>query len=209
MSDTKRSKNILKLLLVPATEEEVIDSIIISNRLSGHEYPPSLFTSDQSHSDQEDEEHKPGPVPDQSFSSLFTSSVSSPLRILETTINSLDVQVWNLFRATEYKKSHVPLICLMGSCGLIIVSHEPPIDFLERNNSFFSSIDFPILWFFNKNKVSGSQEQKRQLIQREASLSQLNVTKVTYSSPEEAVIGAEFSHWIMKVHSYISGNRVS
>lgn len=190
------SQDSLKLLLVPASEEEVLDSVMIANKIAGMEYPSLSSNSDESCS---------------TLTSLFkqpSSLESTPLRILDMTINHIDIEVWNVFGIEEYKETHIPTLCLMESCGLMIVSDSPPVPFLERHNAFFSSIDFPILWFMNKSKISGSQEQKRAVIQKEASLSPLNVTKVTYTSPDETIIQAEFSHWLMKVHSYVTGSRM-
>jgi hypothetical protein len=189
------TKDVMKLLVVAATEDEILDSIVIANRISGIDYPSISPKNDGQES---------------SLTSLFTKSASlksSPLRILEMTVDDMDIQVWHVFDVQEFKDKAIPILCLMESVGLIIVSESPPLDFLETHNAYFSNIDYPILWFMNKSKVSGSLEQKRQVIQKEAALSPLNVTKVTYTNAEDSVLGVEFGHWLMKVHSYSNDRR--
>ena len=160
----------LKILLVACSPEEVSDAVRISNVLAGIQY-------------------KNLDVAEQRFSRL---------RILEFSWNGLDIELWCLHGAPEYRDA-LPSVTLMDACGLVLVSALPPIDFIQRNNSFFYSMEFPILWLTN--------EQLGRQMHMESSLQTLNVTKVVVTSPDEAALASEFNHWLIRVKSYLSGNR--
>jgi hypothetical protein len=106
---------------------------------------------------------------------------SSPLRILETQ----DLQLWHVLYS-----DHLPLVTLMGACGLVVVSHAPPFGLLERNHTYFSSLDFPVLW------LTDSRGRKETF--------QLNVQKVCYNNVSDPVVTSEFDHWLQKVKAYVS-----
>lgn len=160
----------LKILLVACSEEEVSDAVKISNLLSGIEYKIL----------------DPG---EQRFSRL---------RVLEFAWNGVDIELWCLHGAPDYRES-LPAVTLMDSCGLILVSSSPPVDFIQRNNSFFFSIDFPIMWITN--------EQMGKQSHIESSLQTMNVTKVAVTSADDSLITSEFNHWLIRVKSYLSGTR--
>lgn len=156
--------------MVACSEEEVSDTVKISNVLSGIEYK-ILDPGEQRY---------------------------SRLRILEFGWNGVDIELWCLYGAPDYREA-LPSVTLMDACGLILVSSPPPVDFIQRNNSFFYSMEFPILWITN--------EQLGKQGHRESSLQTLNVTKVAVTSPDEPVIPSEFNHWLITVKSYLSGTR--
>lgn len=166
----------LKILLIPASVEEVPDSISIANRLTGMEY---------------------------AIVNLAERKYSS-IRILEFSWNGTDIELWNMYGAPAYKDT-LPSICFMDACGLIIVSTDPPVDFIQRNNCFFSSMDFPIFWAVRGKTTSSTSRKNTSHL--ESSLSALNVTKVSFSSPDEPILSSEFNHWIQRVKSYLAGNR--
>lgn len=156
--------------MVACSEEEVSDTVRISNVLSGIEY--KILDPGQDR--------------------------YSRLRVLEFSWNGVDIELWCLYGAPDYRES-LPAVTLMDSCGLILVSSSPPVDFIQRNNSFFYSMDFPIMWI--------TSEQSGKPSHMESSLQTLNVTKVPVNSPDEALIPGEFNHWLIRVKSYLSGNR--
>jgi hypothetical protein len=160
----------LKILMVSCSEEDVSDTVRISNILAGIEYKIL----------------DPG---EQRFSRL---------RILEFAWNGMDIELWCLYGAPDYREA-LPSVTLMDSCGLILVSIPPPIDFIQRNNSFFYSMEFPIMWITN--------DQLPKQTHRESSLQTLNVTKVAVTSADDSLIPSEFNQWLITVKSYLSGNR--
>ena len=163
----------LKLLMVPCSEEEVADCVRISNLLSGIEFK----LLDLAH-------HR-----------------FSRLRIQEFTWNNLDIELWCLYGASDYQDA-LPDITMMDACGLILVSTSPPLEFLQRNNAFFYSMDFPILWITNE------QLRKASATHLESSIQALNVTKVAVEAvDEDSLITSEFNHWLIKVNAYLSRNR--
>ena len=161
----------LKLLIVPCSSEEVHDAVRISNNLSGIEYK-ILNPGERKY---------------------------SRLRILEFNWNGLDVELWCLYGAPDYGSDSLPAISLMDACGLILISSLPPVEFIQRNNSLFGSMDFPILWITN--------EQQGKQSQMESSLHSLNLQKVAVSSSDDTVIPSEFDQWLLRVKSYLSGSR--
>lgn len=167
----------IKILLIACSEEEASDSVIISNKLAGIEY---------------------------NYFNPFESNLSK-LRILEFTWNSMDIELWNYILSDgnmmhDLADETLPAICFMDACGLILISNEPPVNFIQRNNSFFFSMDFPILWIANEKYTRGNP--------LESSLQSLNLTKILVKSPDDSAITGEFNQLLMRVSSYLSGGRM-
>lgn len=166
----------VKILLISCSQEEVNDSVLISNKLAGIEYV---------------------------YIHPFDMNMSK-LRVLEFTWNTMDVELWNYNLSDDQYVDEtiqsVPPVCFMDSCGLILVSNEAPIQFINRYNSLFNSFDFPILWIANEKYLRGNP--------LESSLQSLNLTKLVIKSPEDAQINNSFNEFLLAVHSYLfSGGR--
>ena len=147
------------------------DSVLISNKLAGIEYV---------------------------YIHPFDMNISK-LRVLEFTWNTMDIELWNYnLSDDQYVDENiqsVPPVCFMDSCGLILVSNEAPIQFINRYNSLFNSFDFPILWIANEKYLRGNP--------LESSLQSLNLTKLVIKSPEDAQINNSFNEFLLAVHSYL------
>ena len=157
----------LKLIVCPGSEVESADSVVITNKLAGLEYNHVSFDSDHLH---------------------------TSLRILEFNWNTVDIELWNLCGASEYQFL-LPTPCIMESSGLILVSNEAPVNFIEKNNGYFGSKDYPMMWFVNDHKYQSSP--------LEQALQPWNITKVYFSEPEDPIIPSEFNHWLSKVTNYL------
>lgn len=160
----------IKILIVACTEEEISDSIVIANKLAGIDY--NYFEPWQ--------------------------LKSSNLRILEFTWNNTDIEMWNILPVDfDFNSETLPPISLMDACGLILLSNNPPIDFIRKNNSYFNSMEFPILWFTTDTRTNSL----------ESSLHSLNVSKVTIKSPNDSVVPVEFNQLLNRIRTYIELSR--
>lgn len=159
----------IKIVMVANTGEEVRDCIEIANRLAGLEM--NCFHVDE--------------------------IKCSNLRILEFLWNSEEIEMWNVLPFNfDLNVEALPAVCLMNAFGLIVLSNEAPIDFLQRNNNSFFSLDFPILWITNES-LSRSNPL-------EASLQSLNVCKVTIKSPCDSNIITEFNQLLNRIRHYVA-----
>ena len=160
----------LKIILVPATLADVGAASMIANRLAGIDY--NFFSLDK-------------PI--------------GSLRILEFTWNSnFDIELWDICGADSYKTG-LPAVAFMDATGMVIVSGDVPRTLLERNNGFFGSSDFPILWFVDENTYRYSAQ--------EMALSGLNLMKVHFGGASEEIISVEFNNWIGKVLTYLNAKQ--
>lgn len=160
-----------KILLVAFSEEEAQDSFIISNKLAGFTY--DYFNPSE--------------------------SVLSRLRILEFAWNNMDIELWNYSASQdsqdELMEEEIPPICFMDASGLIIVSNEPPINFIHQHDGYFYTRDFPILWI--------AVEKYTRVNHQESAFQSLNLTKVLVKSPDDTAIIREFNHLMVRVNSYL------
>lgn len=160
----------LKIILAPSSANDVGVASTIANRLAGIEYH-----------------------------FLNLAEPIGTLRILEFTWNSkYDIELWDVCGADTYKDG-LPPIAFMETTGFVIVSGDVPRTLIERNNSFFGSPDFPILWFVDENTYRYSAT--------ESALSGLNLMKVNFSSPNEETVLLEFNNWIGRVLQYLQNSR--
>ena len=163
----------IKILIVASSDEEVSDSIAIANKLAGIDY--NYFEPWQ--------------------------LKSSNLRILEFTWNGTDIELWNVLPVDfDFNEETLPAVCFMDACGLIILSNEPPVNFIQKNNSYFYSMEFPILWFTNENFSRTNS--------LESSLQSLNVTKAAIKSPNDSNVAIEFNQLLNRVTSYLELSRI-
>lgn len=159
----------IKIVIVANSTEEVNDCIEIANKLAGVEY--NYFHVDE--------------------------VKSSNLRILEFLWNTDEIQLWNVLPFHfDLNTEALPAVCLMNAYGLIVLSNEAPIQFLQRNNNSFFSMDFPILWITNESLSRANP--------LEASLQALNVSKVTIKSPADSNIITEFNQLLNRIRHYIA-----
>ena len=61
----------------------------------------------------------------------------------------------------------------------IQMSNEAPVNFIEKNNGYFGSKDYPMMWFVNDHKYQSSP--------LEQALQPWNITKVYFSEPEDPI----------------------
>ena len=73
------------------------------------------------------------------------------------------------------------------------------MNFIEKNNGYFGSKDYPMMWFVNDHKYQSSP--------LEQALQPWNITKVYFSEPEDPIIPSEFNHWLSKVDQLPQANR--
>lgn len=161
----------VKILLISCSQEEMNDSVAISNKLAGIEY---------------------------TCISPFDMNMSK-LRVLEFTWNTMDIELWNYnVSDDQYVDDNVqcvPPVCFMDSCGLILISNEAPIHFINKYNSLFNSFDFPILWIANEKYLRGNP--------LESSLQSLNLTKLLIKSPDDSLVNNYFNEFLISVHTYL------
>lgn len=131
---------------------------------------------------------------------LDTLASRSPLRIIETTINGQQIDFWHLVDSGQTANG-LPAICTLSLDGLILVSNESIVDFLNSNSLLFSRKNRPpILWFHSKQldlAVLGN-------IQQQQNIKQVNSLNLSLDAVQN-----EFNNWLAQLRSPINDNAFS
>lgn len=119
----------------------------------------------------------------------------SPLRIVETTISNFQIEFWHL---TDTKMiNNLPAICTHNLNGLILVTNDSIMNFLNSNSLLFNKNRYlPILWLFKQFDSSIMDNIQLQ--------SNYNIHQFNSSTTSLDLIQNEFNKWLIQNYSSIN-----
>lgn len=119
----------------------------------------------------------------------------SPLRIIETTINKKQLELWHL---TEIVSSNLPLICARDLDALIVVANENVLDFLNLNSALFiKNSNLPILWL-SRQQIDPTILNGINL-QSNYNIRQIYITNSSQEYVALESIEKEFNNWFRQI----------